>query len=469
MAKSEAQLDAEIAQELQKLSTVAAKKAKAAPRQMQMEIDYHGRRPQVVTMPLPQMPDLAELESYQDETAARIMRGRTKVTKAAKPTRQRTPTPPITESERELVAQARESRRGADVLADYYETHDKLKQAKMWRAWGERPRPSAHKGEPNLASYSTVIIAFSGGKDSLACLLHVLDCGVPRERIELWHHDVDGQEGSTLMDWACTRDYCRKVAAAFGVPIYFSWKVGGFEREMLRNRNLTAPIKFETPDGIRTVGGITGNADGVRRKFPQVSADLSVRWCSAYLKIDVGSAALRNQARFNNTRTLMVTGERAEESTSRANYLVFEEDRADGRAGRAKRHVDHWRPVHAWSERDTWEIIERYRVTPHPAYRIGFGRVSCARCIFGSPDQWASTDRLEPAKLAKVANYEQEFGVTIQRKRNVRQLVVLGQPYRWSDVDARAAISDTFDEPVIMARGAWRLPMGAFGDSAGPT
>jgi hypothetical protein len=31
---------------------------------------------------------------------------------------------------------------------------------------------------------------------------------------------------------------------------------------------------------------------GTRLKFPQVSADLNVRWCSAYLKIDVMARVL---------------------------------------------------------------------------------------------------------------------------------------------------------------------------------
>jgi 3'-phosphoadenosine 5'-phosphosulfate sulfotransferase (PAPS reductase)/FAD synthetase len=323
-------------------------------------------------------------------------------------------------------------------------------------------------GDIDLSSYSKIIVAFSGGKDSLACLLHILDAGVPRSRIELWHHDVDGQEGSTLMDWPCTRDYCRKVAEAFGVPIYFSWKVGGFEREMLRNGDRTAPIKFETPDGIGTAGGVGGKL-GVRRKFPQVSADLSVRWCSAYLKIDVGSCALRNQDRFNHTRTLMVTGERAEESKARARYLTFEEDRADGRDGRAKRHVDHWRPIHAWPERDVWAIIERYRVVPHPAYVIGWGRVSCATCIFGSENQWASISKLSSKMFGKVADYESEFGVTIQRKKNVRQLAVLGQAYEWDPADAKAAMSEKISGPIIAAPGTWKLPSGAYGESCGPT
>ena len=95
---------------------------------------------------------------------------------------------------------------------------------------------------PDLASYDTIIVAFSGGKDSVACVLRLLELGVPRERIELWHHDVDGREGSDLMDWPVTRSYCRAFADALGLRIFYSWKVGGFEREMLRDGEHTQPI-----------------------------------------------------------------------------------------------------------------------------------------------------------------------------------------------------------------------------------
>jgi tRNA(Ile)-lysidine synthase TilS/MesJ len=100
---------------------------------------------------------------------------------------------------------------------------------------------------PDLNSYDVIVVAFSGGKDSIACVLHLLELGVPRERIELWHHDVDGREGSSLMDWPVTRDYCRAFAAAFGLPIFFSWKVGGFEREMCRDNARTAPTGSRLP------------------------------------------------------------------------------------------------------------------------------------------------------------------------------------------------------------------------------
>lgn len=318
-----------------------------------------------------------------------------------------------------------------------------------------------------LESYYRIIVAFSGGKDSLACLLDVIERGAPRDRIELWHHDVDGREGSTLMDWPVTRDYCRKVAAALGVPIYFSWKVGGFEREMNRDQTATAPIAFEAPDGVHYTGG--DGDPNTRRKFPQVSADLKVRWCSAYLKIDVCAAAIRNQDRFKRVRTLIVSGERAEESPARAKYKVFEPDRSDLRNGRVPRHVDRWRPVHAWQEARIWEIIRRHGIVPHPAYRLGWGRVSCASCIFGSPNQWASLRAVNPEQFERMADYEARFGKTIQRKLNVVQQADKGTMYLMDPVEMNAATSTVFNEPIMVAPDEWKLPAGAFGESCGPT
>lgn len=319
-----------------------------------------------------------------------------------------------------------------------------------------------------LESYDTIIVAFSGGKDSLACLLDLLDRGVSKSRIELWHHDIDGREGSTLMDWACTRDYCCKIAEALGVRLYYSWKVGGFEREMLRDHARTAPTAFEGPEGVQYVGGDRGG-ENTRRQFPQVSADLSVRWCSSYLKIDVCAAAIRNQDRFIGKRVLVVTGERAEESPGRAKYETFETDRADLRDGKkTPRHVDHWRPVHGWTEERVWAVIRRHGITPHPAYRLGWGRVSCAACIFGSANQWASLRQINAAQFNQIAGYEKEFGKSIQRKLTVIQQADKGRPYAMNEADIRAALSTVFEEPVIVPPDHWKLPAGAFGESCGP-
>ncbi len=326
-----------------------------------------------------------------------------------------------------------------------------------------------------LESYRHVIVAFSGGKDSLASLLHLLDCNVPRQKIELWHHDVDGREGSRLMDWPVTRDYCAKVAAALGLSLYYSWKEGGFEREMTRDQAPTAPVWFETPDGLRKAGGQSTHL-GTRMLFPQKSGDLKVRWCSAYLKIDVGAIAIRNQARFEGCRTLVVSGERGEESPNRAKYKLLEPDRTDlARKGEgrspSRRWVDRWRPVKDWTEAEVWEAIRRHGVVAHPAYHLGWGRLSCAACIFGDPAQWASLRRVNRVQFDAVSGYERRSGKTIDRKLSVLQQADKGldDVYEWSEEDLRHALSETYDGPVLCDPAQWKLPRGAFKKSAGPT
>lgn len=343
-----------------------------------------------------------------------------------------------------------------------------------------------------MLDYDYYIVAFSGGKDSMACFLHLLDQGVPREKIELWHHDVDGQ-GETFMDWECTPDYCRKIAEAFGVKIYFSWKEGGFLREMLRENQRTAPIVFEHPDGVSKVGGDRGK-ESTRLKFPQISPNLSVRWCSSYLKIDPCATAIRHQDRFDHKKTLVISGERGEESSARAKYEMFEPDRADNRLkgkkmsfynrtmpdgtvkklsrvntiGKDNRHVDRWRPIRDWTEQQVWEIIEKYKVRAHPAYYLGWGRVSCKFCIFGNADQFASAYKISPTQGDKMIQLEGEFGCTMKRNTDLKSLIAKGVPYNTiSDEMTTVATSEEYKLPIFMD--PWVLPAGAYGDSCGPT
>lgn len=319
----------------------------------------------------------------------------------------------------------------------------------------------------DLLSYDVYAVQFSSGKDSICCVLACLEAGIPLNKIELHHQLVDGRE-STLMDWECTPGYIRAFAKAFKLPLFESWRVGGMEREMLRNGTKTAPVTFEMNDGsLRTVGGTNG-PDGVRRRFPQVSASLTTRWCSSTLKIDCFARVMTNDPRFRNTRTLVITGERAEESANRANYLTFEPHRTDNRNGKSRRHVDHWRPVHGWTEAQVWALIEKYRVNPHPAYHLGFGRVSCRQCIFGNSDQWATIRTHMPHAFEPIANYEREFKVTIHRTRSVDEQADRGIPYPCSFEMLQIATSTEYNEPIFVEN--WKLPAGAFKDNGcGPT
>lgn len=323
----------------------------------------------------------------------------------------------------------------------------------------------------DIGSYDHYLVMFSGGKDSTALVLSLLKCGIPKEKIELWHHDIDG--GDRMMDWEVTNGYCRAFAQAFGIRIYYSWKEGGFKMEMNRNRNLTAPIHFEYPNPenpiqilVGKTGGKTGKM-GTRRKFPQVSANLSVRWCSAYLKIDVGTAAIRNQERFNGKRTLVLSGERGQESPARGKYAEFEPDRADGRHGKKSRHVDRYRPLIRWSEQDVWKIIELYRVRVHPAYYLGFSRVSCKFCIFGNANQFASAFAISPDQGQTLVDYENDFGVTIKPGITLAELVAKGTPYDMERAMIDTATAYVYDQDIFMDE--WYLPKGAYGEGCGPT
>ncbi|MCP8892906.1 phosphoadenosine phosphosulfate reductase domain-containing protein [Sphingomonas faeni] len=315
---------------------------------------------------------------------------------------------------------------------------------------------------PDLGAYRRFVVAFSGGKDSLAALLHLLSLGVPAQAIELHHHDVDGQ-GPTFMDWPCTPGYICAIAEHLGTALYVSWREGGFARELARDEAPTAAIVFETPNGFGRAGG-RGPA-GTRGLFPQTSPDLRVRWCSPALKIDVLAAAIRNQTRFSHGRTLVITGERAEESPSRARYAALEPHRTST----LSRAVDHWRPVHPWTERQVWDVLARSGIRPHPAYVLGWGRLSCRACIFGSPDQWATLRLVFPSAFQRVAACEAASGKTIHRVLSVTQLADRGTPFPAAmlHLDELAQADDPAWRLSILAD-PWTLPAGAFGDHAGP-
>lgn len=327
--------------------------------------------------------------------------------------------------------------------------------------------------EIDLGDYDHIVLCMSGGKDSIACLCQLLDMGVDKAKIELWHHDVDGREGSTLMDWPFMASYNRALADAFQLPLYFSWLEGGFEGEMLKNNSFSRPHLIETPDGLIKLERDTSRGKpGTRMRFPQVAADLRTRWCSSALKIDVGRRAINNQPRFNGRKVLFVTGERREESPNRAKYNQLEPHACDRRKGRTARHVDAWRPVLEWSEEQVWDALKRHNIIAPVPYRLGWGRSSCMKCIFNDATIWATLKHYFPNSLDKIAEYEDRFQTTIHRDRiNVLKVAERAKPMEISDeVAFFQALEKDYTLPVLLEEGDWIQPAGAFAKSGcGPS
>jgi 3'-phosphoadenosine 5'-phosphosulfate sulfotransferase (PAPS reductase)/FAD synthetase len=356
----------------------------------------------------------------------------------------------------------------------------------------------------SLEKYEKIVYSFSGGKDSLAGLLVLLELmkelGVSKDKLELWHQHVDGDpsEKNGLMDWPCTDAYCRAVAEALDVTLRYQWRVGGIEKEMLRENTTVQGVCFENENGDIVYlepnppakkckcGHVYNNKTDVvcpecnakrgnvstRRKFPMVCADLRKRWCSGVAKIDVARRTISNDPRFKQGSFLMLTGERREESNNRAKY-----DEVVPYNSTKARRVDQWRNVLDWSESQVWDIIRRWMIDPHPAYKLGFGRVSCMKCIYGGEDEWATIREIDPTGFEKIANYEVDFESTIATRKEGKKTV----PY---SVHEKAEVGKSFvvsapANTVEQAMGHgynesnifvdnWQLPQGAFKRCSGP-
>jgi len=317
----------------------------------------------------------------------------------------------------------------------------------------------------NFKQYDKIVVFFSGGKDSVDTVLSLFEKGIKPAQIELHHHLIDGDNKEFFMDWQCTESYCREFAKAFGLELYFSWKVGGFEGEMLRNNDFTGNKAVPDENGNMIIVESSKNEryKNTRLKYPQVSPDLSVRYCSSYLKIDIGDLAVRKRFDFNGDKKyLVVSGERAEESPNRAKYLSFEKYRADNRNGKsAKRYIDHLRIAHQDTEVEVWERMKRWKVNPHPAYHIGLGRTSCKFCIFANEDQWATLREYDPSGFQKVLNYEKQFNLSINRDGSfIDKIADKGKIFDVPEGYFDIANSTEYREPIIVD--SWTLPLGAF-------
>ena len=266
-----------------------------------------------------------------------------------------------------------------------------------------------------------------------------------------------------------TPAYVAASGEALGIKTLFQWRTGGFEGELLRNNEPTKSVKFENLSGEVVELPSLRSKPNTRRQFPQVSADLRVRWCSGALKIDVSAKVINNEPRFVGKKILYVSGERRQEGGGRKFYLEAEAHRCSS----SKKQVDHYRPVIDWSEQQVWDIIKKWRINVHPAYKLGWGRLSCCACIFGNADQWASIRELDANKFNRIAKYEIEFGKTIQRNESIVEQADRGKSIidDASEALKQKALGKEFSaSEFFLADGEeWYVPTGAFKSCGGPT
>ena len=338
-----------------------------------------------------------------------------------------------------------------------------------------------------LEEYDLIVVLISGGKDSVACYLKLIELGVPKEKIEFWHHDIDGGHPTRRMDWKCTQNYVKALANAEGVKLRVSYRVNGFFGELYRI-GASEPIEWIDPDtGEIRQCKLSSNylkcrelkeqateemeellkQYGYRMKFPAKTGDLSRRWCSAYLKICVADTVVSNLDRLGELEELggkrhkfpakggthsgrwcsgnlkaavqdSVTAN-LEETKHDKKILIVSGERRGESAGRSKynemeihrtnatakahRVVHQWRCCIDYSEKDVWELLKRHHINPHPCYRIGWNRCSCMMCIFSTPRLFAGVKELFPDAYASLRHDEEVLGFTLDNKKNLDEFI----------------------------------------------
>lgn len=385
-----------------------------------------------------------------------------------------------------------------------------------------------------LEEYDLIVVLFSGGKDSMACYYKMIELGVPREKIELWHHDIDGGHPMRRMDWRCTHNYVKAFAEVEEVKLRLSYRVNGFFGELYR-LGASEPIEWVDPEtgeifrcreskNYKECKELKKKATedmeaqlksyGCRGKFPAKSGDLSRRWCSAYLKICVADTVVSNLDRLGeleklgkrqkfpakggahqgrwcsgnlkaavqdsvtsnldktrkDKKILVISGERRGESSGRAKYNEIEIHRTNAVA-KSHRMVHQWRPCIDYSEKDVWEVLKRHNVNPHPCYRAGWNRCSCAMCIFSTPTLFAGIKELYPDEYELLKRDEIILGFTIDNKKSMDEFV--GQAKSRVYPGDRKAIhslqTGKFTVDDVFVKGKWMYPAGAFhGAEGGP-
>lgn len=274
------------------------------------------------------------------------------------------------------------------------------------------------------AGKSDLSISLSGGADSTACYLYLLESGVI-ERFEAAGSRVVRVFMDTGWELPETYAYLDTLEARFGpIQRIATWAPGPDEAPPVGYAHLE-PL-WVTPGRCMdpALWALAKDFEArIGRYCPMIRLILqwrkvptSVRrWCTADLKQRPVIGFLKTlQDPIN------AIGVRAEESRARAAQLPWEwSDDYDA-------HI--WRPIHAWTKQDRIDIHARHGLAPNPLYLRGqgAGRVGCRVCVSsGKADlRWIAEYFPETIDLLR------ELEATLEAIGSPRQEAGAGSP-RW--------------------------------------
>lgn len=275
-----------------------------------------------------------------------------------------------------------------------------------------------------LARSAAVACGVSGGKDSQACAVAVMR-----------HLDVIGHAGPRVLvhsdlgmvEWAESIEVCQKLAARLGIELLVVQRPAGGLMERWEARWASSVRRYAELSTVTLV-------------LPWSTP--SMRFCTSELKTHVIVAELRR--RFRGMPIVNVTGQRREESATRALLSTSSIDRGASRPGAP---FINWRPILDLRLSDVLATISGAGLELHPAYTVhGSTRVSCRFCIMQSvhDQQAAANDPASFPLLRRMVDLELASTFAFQGTRwlaDVRPAALTDdQSARIPDAKRRAAL-----------------------------
>lgn len=238
-----------------------------------------------------------------------------------------------------------------------------------------------------------VLVAFSGGKDSVAtAILAVRKHG--KEKVRLVFCDTGNEHELTL-------EYIPYVAEALGVQlvtlradlsgeverkkeiIQTKWRADGIPEERIQH-----VLQHLVPTGNPFLDLCLAKG-----QFPTTM----VRFCTDWLK-KFPSINYQMEMMAQGYDVESWQGVRADESPNRAN-LAPEEMTPEG--------ILIVRPVHKYTARDVFELAKAEGIRPNPLYLKGMSRVGCMPCINCRKEELKAISKIAGQHVDRIERWEQ--------------------------------------------------------------
>lgn len=227
-----------------------------------------------------------------------------------------------------------------------------------------------------------LVVSVSGGKDSTACCLHLMDLGYGPEDYDRIFFDT-GWEHQFLYEYVEN-----DLPAVVGPVTRLAAQID------LKEELIPIAEEFEAKLGMPYSSMVRLCLQ--KGMFPSRLR----RWCTEGLKVAPG----RDYLVKLEGQVVNVVGIRAQESAARSMMLEWEH------SGTFK--CDVWRPLIDWSEEDVIAIHQRHGVRPCRLYlEQGSTRVGCYPCIFARKSELRAMSDYTPERLAILAELEQQVAL----------------------------------------------------------